>query len=178
MQAKEELELKTLLTRKQFENLKAEFEDLVFVPQVNIYYASKNSDHYAFRIRVRNGVHLFTLKQKLDGKTMEYEKEFEGDFEQDKEIMDTLLQFDEVPPFKKLGEMITYRAVHDSGLAEICFDINFYNDNVDYEIEYEVKQEHDHINTFKEILNKANIELVENKVSKYKRFLKTLKGAD
>lgn len=174
MQPVEELELKTLLTRKDFEKLVAQFPGLSFVPQINIYYESRDSDHYAFRVRLRNGEKLFTLKHRASSKTMEYEKIFEGNLEDDEEIVNTLSEFNVTPPFKEIGQLITYRAVFDNGLAEMCFDINSYNDTIDYEIEYEVRKEHDHLTAFKELLLKAGIDFVPNKTSKYKRFMNSL----
>ena len=41
--------------------------------------------------------------------------------------------------------------------AELCFDINSYNGITDYEIEYEVKKDHDYKKAFKAILKQAGI---------------------
>lgn len=175
MQPHEELELKTLLSAEDFSRLIALYPDSVFIPQHNLYFESRNSSHYAFRIRSSQGHKLFTLKHKVDGHTMEYEKEFSGDFRDDPEIMAMLATFNEYPPFNVMGELLTLRSMHVTSAAELCLDINFYNGITDYEVEYEVRAEHDHETAFRQILAAAGIEYVPNKLSKYKRCLQTLR---
>ena len=59
-----ETELKVLLSREQFNRLASFYQPLTFVRQINTYYKNNNSDHYAFRIREKEGTLLFTLKNK------------------------------------------------------------------------------------------------------------------
>ncbi|MBO4218667.1 MAG: CYTH domain-containing protein [Erysipelotrichaceae bacterium] len=173
MKGQVELELKTLVSRPDFEKLAAHYQPLNFVRQVNTYFVTKDPSHYAFRIRERLGEKLFTLKQHRDGQVIEYEKAFTGNFFDDPEIRKTLSDFAVFPPYQILGSMVTDRAVYDTGLAELCFDINSYNGQTDYEIEYEVKKPHDHRKAFDEILARENLRYEKSWGSKYKRCLKT-----
>ena len=168
-----ETELKMLLNREQFNKLVSLYQPLDFVKQVNTYYKNNNSRHYAFRIREKEGTLLFTLKNKTPEGTMEYEKEITGAPEDDEDVVKTVAKFGITPPYEVLGQLITYRAMYVNELAELCFDINLYNGILDYEIEYEVKKEHDHLKAFKKILKKAGIKYVANKESKYRRFANT-----
>jgi len=168
-----ELELKTIITQQQFEKLASFYQPLEFVEQHNYYYVTDDLSHYGFRVRVRNGEKLFTLKNYVNGTTYEYEKVFTGEIDDDPEIIDVLDQFHVQKPYTLFGELITERAVYDNGLAELCFDINHYNGLTDYELEYEVQQPHDHQKAFLEILAKADIEYIPSWASKYKRCLKT-----
>ena len=67
-----ETELKVLLSREQFNRLASFYQPLTFVRQINTYYKNNNSDHYAFRIREKEGTLLFTLKNKTPEGVMEY----------------------------------------------------------------------------------------------------------
>ena len=165
-----ETELKMILTREQFNRLVALYQPIEFVKQVNTYYKNNNSTHYAFRIREKDGTTLFTLKQKTAEGVMEYEKILTTPIQEDTDVVRTLGDFDIFPPYEILGTLTTYRAMYCDGLAELCFDINLYNGKMDYEVEYEVKKEHDHEAAFRSILDKAGITYVPNKRSKYKRF--------
>ena len=168
-----ETELKMLLTREQFNKLVSLYQPLDFVKQVNTYYKNNNSRHYAFRIREKEGTLLFTLKNKTSEGVMEYEKIITGAPEDDTDVVRTIAEFGILPPYEVLGQLVTYRAMYVSEFAELCFDINLYNGIFDYEVEYEVKKEHDHRKAFKKILRKAGIKYVANKESKYRRFVNT-----
>lgn len=168
-----ELELKTIISKEKFDKLVSLYQPLEFVQQHNYYYVTDDLSHYGFRVRIRNGEKLFTLKNYVNGVTYEYEKVFEGNMEDDPEIIEVLDKFNIQKPYTLFGELITERAVYYDGLAELCFDINHYNGLTDYELEYEVKKQHDHQNAFFNILKKADIEYVPSWASKYKRCLKT-----
>ena len=170
MNSNEEKELKTIVTKEQFYKLLEIYKPLKFIKQVNHYYVTNDHSHYLFRIRDKQGKRLFTRKEYIDGKTIEFEKYLTIAVEEDKEIIDYLKNKGMNPPFILLGDMTTYRAIYDNGLAELCFDINLYNGIIDYEIEYELKKEHDYYNEFIKILSKANIDYVASYGSKYKRF--------
>lgn len=173
MNINEEIELKTIVTKEQFYRLVEIYKPLKFIKQVNHYYFTNDNIHYAFRIRDKQGERLFTSKENVDGKTIEFEKELTVSIEEDKEITDYLNKKGLKPPYELLGDMTTYRAIYYNGLAELCFDINLYNGIIDYEIEYEMKKEHDYYNEFIKILSKADIEYVASYASKYKRFALT-----
>jgi len=168
MRIEEELELKTLVTKEEFDYITSLYPNLDFIEQVNTYYYSNNDNSYAFRIRKKEDKKIFTLKSHSNGKLIEYEKVLDCPFELDREILLMLASFGEYPPFKIIGKLTTKRAVVQLLEAELCFDINTYNNNIDYEIEYEVKKEHDYKQAFDSILSKANIQYVPSK-SKFSR---------
>ena len=170
-----ETELKVLLSREDFEKLASRYAPLHFEHQHNIYFVTNDIKHYAFRIREKNGEKLFTLKEHKDGKTIEHEKVFTGELEDDPEIREVLAGFEIFPPYKVIGELDTERAVYDTGKAELCFDINNYNGITDYEIEYEIYKDHKYKKAFNKIMSEAEISYDLNKVSKYKRCVNTLK---
>jgi len=169
MKEQVEIELKTLVSKDQFEKLCSFYEPLEFVEQINTYFITDDMKHYAFRIRERKGEKLFTLKQKINGMTVEHEKVFTGNFFDDEEIRKTLDSFAIHSPYRILGCLITQRAVVNTELAELCFDINSYNGLVDYEIEYEAKREHDYQTAFQKILDQADIVYRPSWGSKYRR---------
>ena len=169
-----ETELKMLLSERDFNKLVACYKPDCFIRQHNYYFVSDDVSHYAFRIRVKGDEQLFTLKEKVNGETVEHEKLFTGRMEDDPEIVRLLDQMNVQKPYAVFGELITYRAVMETDLAEICFDVNHYNGKTDYEIEYEIKQDHDYEAAFRAFLQKADIEFKPNKKSKYKRCLKSI----
>ena len=172
-----ETELKMLLNSDEVQRLIAcYYGNIPFVPQINTYYKSNNSEHYAFRIRERNGEVLFTLKEKVNGETVEHEKILKTPLLQDQELLELLASFNEFPPFEVLGQLTTLRSDYVTADAVISLDINFYNGLCDYEIEYECTRDHDYKKAFKDFLKKADISYKANKESKYKRFINTLKG--
>ena len=173
MKGQVELELKTLVSKPDFEKLAAHYQPLNFVRQTNTYFVTDDPAHYAFRVRERCGESLFTLKQHVAGQVIEFEKAFTGNFFDDPEIRETLKSFGIRPPFQLLGVLVTERAVYENGLAELCFDINHYNGLTDYEIEYEVKKPHDHVRAFQDILAREGLRYEKSWGSKYTRCLMT-----
>lgn len=175
MNSEIEKEYKTIVTKEEFYRLAQLYKPLKFIKQVNYYYVTDDISHYGFRIREKENEQLFTLKEYDNGQVREYEKEVVGSLEEDKEIVELLAKKNIFPPYILFGTLTTYRAVYFDGYGELCFDINVYNDIMDYEIEYEQKKELDHYNEFMNILNKADIKYVPSYASKYKRCLKTIK---
>ncbi|MGI6510529.1 MAG: CYTH domain-containing protein [Erysipelotrichaceae bacterium] len=167
-----EIEFKTLINKEQFDKITALYRPLSFSKQHNYYYKSSFCDQ-SFRVRVKENKKVFTLKENSGNQIMEYEKEFTGFFYEDNEISSTLQKFNILPPFLLIGELITYRAIVENDLAQLCFDINCYNGLIDYEIEYEMKKDHEGLNMFKEILSKADIEFMPSYASKYVRCIST-----
>ena len=62
-------------------------------------------------------------------------------------------------------------SVFESEFAELCFDINYYNDKIDYEIEYEYKANHDGFTLFNSILSSIDLPYTKNCKSKIQRAL-------
>ncbi len=158
-----EKELKMLVNEEQFKKITDLYRPLEFVPQVNTYYASSTSaSHYFFRVREKQGRKLFTLKEHRNGILYEHEKYFEGNLEDDPEIVAKLQQFGvSLNDCFPLGQLVTERAMVIS----------------DFEIEYEVKAEHDEEKAFRKILKAAGIRYKPNPLSKYKRFVQSLNSS-
>ncbi|MGN1398729.1 MAG: CYTH domain-containing protein [Erysipelotrichaceae bacterium] len=176
MEKQQEIEYKVLLDKENFYRLANLHTPLEFKLQINHYFKNNNSESYAFRIREINGEKLFTLKEKEAGKVFEYEKILDTDINDDTQIRELLAEKGIYPPYQELGILKTYRAISFDGYGELCFDINLYNGLIDYEIEYEVKKDHDHYQKFKDILGQIGLEYTNNSKSKYKRFKDSTKG--
>ena len=173
-----EKEFKILVSKEQFEILKEDYEPLNFEKQVNVYYDSKDfiikNKKGAMRIRTKNGKHIFTLKMHSPEGLREYECEVDkNDVSslQKEEIVSLLNEYKLHADFSSIATLTTYRAVYESEFAELCFDISYYNNTMDYEIEYEFKKEHDGITIFNSFLSKANLTYTKNCKSKIKRAL-------
>jgi uncharacterized protein YjbK len=174
MEPNVETECKMLVSRQQFDRLIAHYQPVEFVRQDNVYYVSPDPAHLAFRTRQREGKTLFTLKRKADGRTYEYEKCLAVPPGQDEDVVNTLSRLGIDPPYRIMGRLTTYRAMIRTGQAELCFDINLYHDKLDYELEYEVKQPHDYLRAFADILAQAGLTYVPNPRSKYQRCMESL----
>ncbi len=170
-----EKEYKVIVTKEEFYRLAGFYKPLKFIRQTNYYFECKDSSHYGFRIREKEKEKLFTLKEYVDGDVREYEKLLTVPLEKDEEITALLAKKNIYPPYNIFGKLITYRAVYFDGYGELCFDINFYNNTMDYEIEYEQIKDHRHFDEFLKILSQANIEYIPSFASKYKRCLISMK---
>lgn len=174
-----EIEYKILVNQKQFDLICALYPNAVFKRQMNVYYDTIHNDlrknHCAMRIRDKGDEHLFTLKApgEKDGK-MEFEKllsENSCNALKDEEIIKTLSSYIDCFDFVEIGRLVTYRASIDLEFAELCLDVNIYNDQIDYEIEYEWKQDHDGLTKFNEILSNIGLTFTSNCKSKVARCL-------
>ncbi|MCI9292122.1 MAG: CYTH domain-containing protein [Erysipelotrichaceae bacterium] len=173
-----EKELKILVSKHQFETLLKKYPEAVFHKQINSYY---DTPHYqvrktygAMRIRELDGQFIFTLKQHTNDGVIEHEmlvcKNSISVFKEG-EIQQLLHQLHIEDEIHLIATLTTYRAVIDTGQAELCFDYNEYGDNYDYEIEYEYKTEHDGKNKFNEILLEIGLHYEKNCSSKIARAL-------
>lgn len=171
-----ETEYKLLVSKEQFEQLSTLYPDKTFVPQSNTYYDTMDMQlrqlKCAMRIREKENTFLFTLKT----------PDPHGHLEHECLVSENSCEVFKVDPIKSLlnelgihGEIImvtylkTYRAVVNTGCAELCFDINEYNGITDYEIEYELTQEHDGVTAFNEILSAVGLRYESNCQSKIAR---------
>lgn len=176
-----EKEYKILVTKKQFELLLARYPNAQFQKQVNTYYDSEDRmiqhHHGAMRIREVQNQFLFTLKMHTDRGLMEYEMfvaQNDVSVFDTTEIKNLLLSFGFTKPIVPLTTLTTYRAMIDTGNAELCFDYSEYGTQKDYEIEYEYKKEHDGRTAFNHILAHANLKYEKNCISKIQRALNAL----
>lgn len=171
-----ETEYKLLVTKEQFEKLRNKYNELEYRTQINSYYDTKDSlmkeKKCSMRIREVNGEFIFTLKTPAHGSHMEHEclvSENSVEAFNDPEIMKLFDQYQLHGNYIKIGECITQRAIYATPLAELCFDINEYRETIDYEIEYEIKESHDGVSAFNEILSAVDCVYERNCASKIAR---------
>lgn len=174
-----EFELKILVNKDQFESLLSLF-DTVCVDQNNIYYDNEHQVLHckkaAMRLRFIDDKKYFTLKTRNNGDLLEYEKEvFFDDLNDcnDNEINNLLASFDVCKPFFPIGSLRTIRHYINLEHGQLCFDENFYNGKVDYEIEYEYFDDHDGITVFNNILSNVGLVYKNNCTSKFRRCMQS-----
>lgn len=170
-----EFEYKILVNESDFNQLLSLF-DTTCVDQTNVYYDSVDhllvSKKAAMRLRFIEDKVYFTLKARLNQDLLEYEKEvFFKDLNDcdDLEILELLKSYHLQKPFIPLTSLRTIRHYINLEHAQLCFDQNFYNGKIDYEIEYEYFDEHDGLKVFNDILAKINLKYEKNCISKFKR---------
>lgn len=159
-----ELEYKMLLTYRQFQRIQQKYEFDFPFKQINHYYDTPekalNSRRFALRIRDVDGQKILTLKTPQKIGVMEYECPVDSyDFSQimlPKEIAEQL-SFINCNELECFGSLTTYRSIYETENATICLDDNTYVNIHDYEIEYEVKREHDSLESFMELLRSNGI---------------------
>lgn len=175
-----EVEYKILVTKEQFESLSALYPKKTFIKQINTYYDTADYDlrnqKCALRIREKNNTFMITLKTPAALGHHEYEcfvDENTPRMFENSEIKNILNKLHIHKPVIEIGSCTTKRAVVKTDKAELCFDINEYNNITDYEIEYEQTCEHDGIAEFNKILSQINLKFEKNCASKIKRTLNT-----
>lgn len=170
-----ETELKVLVNKDEFNMLKSNY-DLTFIKQINTYFDTRDfqlrKQGCAMRIRERENQFLFTLKTPDVNGHVEHECIVNGkgvEALQDERILALLKELHLTGEFVVIGELVTQRGVVQLESAELCFDINEYNNTVDYEIEYEYKFPHDGRTVFNEILKPIHKTYIQNCKSKIAR---------
>lgn len=173
-----EKEYKILLNKNQFVTLLKKYPEAKFHKQINSYYDTKDAmiqkNYGAMRIREINDEFLFTLKQHTDQGLMEHEMHVERNDRSvfQKEEIQQLFHTLHIPQdIHLITTLTTYRAVIDTGQAELCFDYNIYGSKHDYELEYEYKKPHDGRTAFNLILQEINLHYENNCKSKIARAL-------
>lgn len=171
-----ETEYKVLVTKEQFEKLKSNYLILESRKQVNTYYDTKTAlikkQKYSMRIREVNNQFIFTLKTPHKGAHHEHECLVSQNSVEAFKEPEIVLLFDQYHlhgDYQEIGKCITYRSIYANELAELCFDINEYNGITDFEIEYEMKSDHDGIAAFNQILSAIDCVYVKNCPSKIAR---------
>lgn len=141
--------------------------------QTNHYYYTYSKEH-AMRIREIDNKFIFTLKVKGDGFKYEYEFEIKDNSLNDERIKELLNRFNIDKTFY-LGYMDTYRATKDYNFGQLCLDKSMYLGKTDYELEFELfDYQNDDKSEFDELLSKYGLVFINNKTSKFKRFLDAL----
>ena len=177
-----ELEYKSLLTKEQFDHIKSLFAFSEPFKQVNHYFDTKDKQmkerRSPLRIREVDNKLIMTIKTPNKIGVNEFECEVESlDFSSNKISNDILQAMYPVTPNEvyEFGSLTTYRRTFETELATICLDENFYADCHDYEIEYEVKKEHNSLDTFKKIMAKCGIPSPRPAKGKTARFRDAIK---
>lgn len=173
-----EIEYKQLVSEEQFNQLSNQYPNKKFIRQTNTYYDTSQFDlrnqGCALRIREKENKFLITLKTPAVHGHHEFEcfveKNDPSMFKLD-EIKSILTQLNITSSLIEIGTCTTYRAVVKTDKAELCFDINEYNNIRDYEIEYEQTCDHDGKSEFNKILKSIGLVYEKNCASKIKRTL-------
>lgn len=173
-----EIEYKLLVSKENFEKLSNLYQNKQFIKQTNTYYDTPNNDlrkkHCAMRIREKDGKFMITLKVPTIRGHEEFEcyvSENTANAINQSEVRKVLNELNISQDIIVLGECTTYRAVVETDKAELCFDINEYNQITDYEIEYEQTCDHDGVTEFNKILSRVGLVYTQNCASKIKRTL-------
>ena len=159
-----ELEYKMLLNPRQYQRIQQKYSFDYPFKQTNHYYDTPDkalhNKRFALRIRDVNNERILTLKTPQKVGVMEFECPVDSyDFSELKlpdEIINEL-SFININDLYCFGSLTTYRSVYETEYATICLDNNTYANVQDYEIEYEVKKEHDSLATFMSFLKENSI---------------------
>ena len=167
-----EKEYKMMLDEKAFNCLKSQLKGLTLNDQTNFYYSAKN--HMGMRIRLLNDHYYFTLKHHINNEVREYEWEVPENNIHHPSITSLLNEL-EIGHVDYLGTLRTRRFTLDFPLGTLCLDENEFLGQVDYELEYELKDyQVDDFKTLEDLLGNAGLTFVPNKLTKYGRFLTRL----
>lgn len=173
-----ERELKTLVSKKIYENIIRSYDFTRPWKQTNTYYDTKDGfikkEQGALRIRTIDNRHIFTLKIRKDAIThIELEKDIDTDNIRsitDSEILGWLKEYhidkEAVSPIVSFS---TIRQTYDFPNGQLCADHTEYADHSDYELEYEYFRQHDGISVFNDILKPFDLTYTKNCPSKIAR---------
>ena len=168
-----EIEYKTMVSKKELENLLNYFPGNSGFYQVNYYYQSNDDKDKIFRIRHIHNNFIFTYKDKVKDGKLEYEIELGSLDLNNKEMNEVLASFGFTKPYTLVGTMTTFRIeIELKDEAHLCLDSNEYSNKKDYEIEYEITGKKGSLDNFIKILNQANIKYIPSRYSKQKRAVK------
>lgn len=172
MHSKLEIEYKVLITNEQFNTLLKLYPHHLVLSQNNTYYDTTPSlklRGMGCRIRTIHDRCIFTLKVKQDKGHEEIEFDVPTNDIELPIIQDVLRKYN-IENLLPMGFLFTRRHLVELEHAELCIDYNEYNDQIDYEVEYELKDPSiDTFDEFLSILNSANIPYVPNKRTKIQR---------
>ncbi|MGL5978533.1 MAG: CYTH domain-containing protein [Erysipelotrichaceae bacterium] len=170
-----EIEYKLLVSETAFYAIYESFSSPRFVVQTNHYFDTTEGKMrelgMALRIRESEQTFIATLKIPTTNGVLEYEVN----------VLDanvTSLPISLLTMLETHGitstlvndhTLTTERAIVHLPEAELCFDINHYNNMTDYEIEYEQTQDHDGKSKFQSILDPFGITFEKNALPKIVR---------
>lgn len=185
MQENLEIEIKALINKEDFDKLCSYFNitEIHFFKQTNHYFDTVEQEilhqKSALRIREVDNKYILTLKRKEQDEVIEYEQEISKDefelYKNNKKGFNCYLKSELIKMKIDDSEIIyltsltTKRAVIKYLDGELFFDINYYSDNCDYEIEYETYSYDYGVKVIKELFNKLGIKFIVNPISKRAR---------
>lgn len=159
-----EIEYKMILKPRQFAYIKNKFPFTYPIKQTNHYFDTPakelSSKRYALRIREIEQSYILTLKIPQKIGVLELEQEVSSIQIQQEVLSQPLLDalsFIQIEELSCFGFLTTYRSTLELPEATICLDENFYHEHHDYEIEYEVKKDHESYPAFIAFLHDCNI---------------------
>lgn len=139
-----EIEFKMLLNESEFLNLKQTvFHHVDCITQINEYFDTDDgflgTQHFMARIRTfDDGSNEFTLKvPQTHHKTMEYTISSVIGID-DVRITQLLSQFDCPLTLKSIASSKTLRCEFENEIGKLALDTNYFMNDMDYEIEFEV----------------------------------------
>lgn len=179
-----EIEFKNMLTEQEFAQLRKHLhiEDKDFFTQINYYFDTPTfflkNEGCALRIREKSNQFELTLKQPHPDGLLETNHDLQPEEAKhiikqgyiDKQYLASLksdLHFPE-ETFKLFGSLLTSRAEKNNADGLIVLDNSEYLNKVDFELEYEVLNRENGLNSFKKLLKEMNIPIrkTENKVKR------------
>ena len=179
-----EIEFKNMLDENEYHELLNYFsihEEQIWT-QKNVYFDTLSHDlkrqQAALRVRVKNNTYELKLKTKAEVGLLETNqmitkadyKTFKHDHQLVKgPVYDALVELGiHVDELRVMTDLTTKRAEvpYENGL--LVLDKSFYGEVIDFELEYEVKDYHEGLKIFNDLLNKHNIPTrpAENKIKR------------
>jgi len=181
-----ETEFKIMLTKDTFDRINADHKEQTCYSQTNYYLTSEALSRvfYSFRLREKNGTYEMTLKTPTDGlgrveincplSAEEFNEVMHGhliDNEITQLLRDEGFNLDEIKQSYSLTT-IRHDIPYQYGLMSL--DENFYLNQHDYELEFELSDLEHGPDEFKEILTAYGLSYHGNCLSKIKRVLNAL----
>ena len=185
MKINHEIEFKTLITEDVFQKMVQDYSNAEIHDQTNTYYESTSCNMkemgFAMRIRDLEGNHLFTMKQKAEQGHQEYEMYLDDNSPEALFHPELKLLFDRfhiTGPFVIMGSLHTIRRSIQLNYGELCLDENEYCGIKDYEIEFEIDNDHQQEaqEEFEQLLNAYNITYRQAKPKRTRCILKMKEG--
>ena len=181
MNQNKEIEFKTLINKEQYYALLEEFNlsNNVYT-QINHYFDTKNTDLIQEQtvLRIRQKGNNFKLTKKTRALVGADETHIFLSKEKALEMLENGFDANVIGlPYQvsKVAELTTYRVSSHYKNGRIFFDRNVYYGKEDYEIEYEVSDYEKGKKDIEELLKSLDIYVEENKISKVKRALNSIK---
>ena len=172
------MEYKVLVNKHDFEDLLTMMgQSFKYYDQTNYYYDFDNTlQRCGLSLRIRHIENedrfVATLKEDLIAGRLEHEFETSGKEITDlpEKIIEILNKYEiEVSKLRFVGKLNTKRHEFEMDGCVICFDLNTYLENVDYEIECEAETLEKAKEVLDNLLDRYHIEYSESKKGKQRR---------